>query len=236
VSTPEPTLADRDLLLSSGFLAFARHAGVVQALNDRGLRPAAWVGTSSGAVVAALCCAGLTPAQLLDEIDGVRPWRLMRLHGRPWRGLFEAVGLRALLERHLPARFEDLPQPLAVGVVGSGRAYRLLSAGPLVPAVLASCAMPAIFAPVEVEGERLADGGAADRVGLAAWRLWRPGRRAWVHQVARTAGKDVGGDRSGTVWIQTPRSGASFWRLGDVRAQAAEAHRRAIEALADEAR
>jgi predicted acylesterase/phospholipase RssA len=217
-------MAGRDLLLSSGFLAFARHAGVVQALTDRGLQPEAWVGTSSGAVVAALCCAGLTPAQLLDEIDGVRPWRLMRLHGRPWRGLFEAVGLRALLERHLPTRFEDLPRPLAVGVVGPGRAHRLLTSGPLLPAVLASCAMPGIFAPVEVAGEPLADGGAVDRVALDAWRRWRPGRRAWVHQVARTAGTDVSSDRSGTVWIQTPRSGASFLRLGDVRAQATQAH------------
>ena len=133
---------------------------------------------------------------------------------------------------HLPATFEGLPVQLAVGVVDAKGAHRLLTSGPLVEAVTASCAMPGIFAPVEVAGEPLADGGAADRVGLDAWRRWRPGRRAWVHQVARTAGKDVAGDRSGTIWIQTPRSGASFLDLGDVHAQAARARELAVDALA----
>ena len=88
-------------MLSSGFLAFARHLGVVQALADRGLRPAAWVGTSSGAVVASLCCAGVAPDQVLTELEAMQPWRAMAWHTRPWQGLFRAPGLERLLARYL---------------------------------------------------------------------------------------------------------------------------------------
>lgn len=221
-----------DLILSSGFLAFARHVGVVQALAERGCVPAAVVGTSSGAVVGALTCAGVAPPTILDELTQMRPLQAMRVNPLFWRGLFTAPGLRSLLERHLPPRFEDLAIPLAVGVVGRGRAHRLLTSGPLVDAVLASCAMPWVFEAVDVGGERLADGGAADRLGLAAWRAWRPDKRAWVHQVKRTAGVDVDGDRSATLWIETPRSGATFWSLGDVRRQAEEARTLAAAVLA----
>jgi hypothetical protein len=223
----------RDLVLSSGFLAFARHLGVVQALHDAGESPAAYVGTSSGAVVAALTCVGVPVQTVLGELEAMRPLQAMRLHARPWQGLFSAPGLRALLERHLPATFAELPKPLAVGVIDSQRRHRLVGSGPLVAAVLASCAMPYVFAPVTVDGARLADGGAVDRLALQPWRLWRPGRQAWVHRVARTAGVDVADDRAGRVWIETPRSGASFWRLGDVRAQADEARRIAAAVLAE---
>lgn len=222
----------RDLILSSGFLAFARHVGVVAALRQAGEVPDAIVGTSSGAVVAALVCAGVDPLAALTPLVAAPPWRAMRLSSQPWRGLFEAAGLRAMLYTHLPERFEDLPVPLAVGVVGPGRRHALLTQGPLVPAVLASCAMPGIFAAVDVQGTRWADGGAADRLGLQKWRQWRPGRQAWVHRVRRSAGVDLHEDRSGTVWIESPRSGASFWSLGDFAGQVRETQALARQVIA----
>jgi hypothetical protein len=54
--------------------------------------------------------------------------------------------------------------------------------------------------------------------------------------VRRTAGVDVASDRAGTLWIETPRSGASFWNLGDVHGQAAEARTLALAALSQVAR
>lgn len=142
------------------------------------------------------------------------------------------AGLAEFLRPHLPERFEDLPIPLAVGVV-EGKCHGLLTSGPLLPAVVASCAMPYVFAPVEVAGRWYQDGGAADRLGLDAWRQWRPQRQAWAHQVARTAGVDVPTDRSGVALIATPRSGASFFSLGDFDRQVAEAKAIALQALDD---
>jgi len=213
----------RDLVLSSGFLAFARHTGVVQAIEAAGLPIDAVVGTSSGALVGALWAAGLSGAELEKLLQSRQPWQLLRLHPRPWQGALSMAGLIAFLRPHLPETFAQLPRPLAVGVADGGGHHRLLTEGPLAEAVAASCAMPYVFAPVGVNGTRYRDGGAADRLGLEAWRAWRPGRRALAHQVARTAGVDVPADLEGVTLVQTPRSGASFFSLGDFAGQVGEA-------------
>ncbi len=216
--TPSP-----DLLLSSGFLAFARHIGVLQALQAAGRPFDAIVGTSSGALVGALFAAGHRPEAIAALVGDRRPLGLMRPSAQPWRGLCRLDPLIAFLSVNLPARIEDLPRPFAVGVIDGAGRHLLLTRGGLPQAVAASCAMPHVFAPVEVDGLPYADGGAADRLGLDAWRAFRPGRSAIAHEVARTAGRDLGSDRSGVWTIRTPRSGASFWSLGDVPAQIAEA-------------
>jgi predicted acylesterase/phospholipase RssA len=220
----------KDLLLSSGFLAFARHAGVLMAFEERGVVPAALCGTSSGALVAALWAAGLRGDRLTSLLASRPPWRLLRPSAAPWRGLLSMAGLGEFLRPHLPEQFEDLPIPLAVGVV-QRKHHRLLTSGPLLPAVLASCAMPYVFHPVQFQGRWYQDGGAADRLGLQAWRQWRPGRQAWAHQVARTAGVDVPSDLSGITMISTPRSGANFFSLGDFAGQVGEAKAIALQAL-----
>jgi len=220
-----------DLVLSSGFLAFARHVGFLAAVEAAPVRAEAVCGTSSGALVAALWAAGLRADDIADLIAGLRPWALVRPRARPWSGAFDLRALISLLRARLPPAFSDLPIPFAAGVVGR-HGHRFVTTGDLPAAVAASCATPHLFAPVWVDGEPCHDGGAADRVGLEAWRAWRPGRRAIVHAVARTAGVDVAADRSGTHWVDTPRSGASFWSLGDVRAQAAVARTLAAPVVA----
>lgn len=228
-----PTFADQppDLLLSSGFLAFARHAGVVAALQERGIRPAAIVGTSSGSVVGALLAAGYDADAIAAALRGRRPIGLMRPHLQPWRGVARLDPFVALMRSLLPPRFEDLQIPLAVGVIRPDGSHTLLERGDLPQAVVASCAMSHVFAPIVLDGVAYADGGAADRLALAPWRGWRPGRRAIAHEVARTAGRDVDGDRSGVLTIRTPRSGASFLSLGDFDGQVAQARALALASL-----
>ena len=222
-----------DLLLSSGFLAFARHAGVVAALQQRDLRPAAIVGTSSGSVVGALLAAGYDAVAIAAILRGRRPISLMRPNLLPWRGVARLDPLVALMRSLLPARFDQLQTPLAVGVIRPDGSHTLLHDGDLPEAVVASCAMSYVFAPIAIAGTAYADGGAADRLALSAWRSWRPGRRAIAHEVARTAGRDVDGDRTGVLTISTPRSGANFLSLGDFDGQVDQALAIASAILAD---
>lgn len=224
-------LPDRfDLLLSSGFLAFARHVGLLSALDELGLAPqvGAVCGTSSGALVGALWAAGHPVARLEELIASVQPWRLLRpqVLQRPTaahRGLFSTHALQAWLSDWIPERFEDLPRPFAVGVRSPDRSHALLTTGSLPAAVAASCAMPAVFAPVEVGGVWYQDGGAVDRVGYRAWQQWRPGQAAVVHWIDRTAGKDVqlppNPDTIPPTIVRSERSGASFFSLGNVAGQ-----------------
>lgn len=221
-----------DLVLSSGFLAFARHAGFLRAVEEASLGVDALTGTSSGSVVAALWAAGMPASNIAQLFAHTSLLRFTRM-GAPWRGgVLSLGGFRALLASHLPATFEGLTRPLAVGVVDTKGAHLLLKDGPLLDAVVASCAMPGIFERVEIAGARYADGGAADRLGLGAHRSWRPNTHVLAHWVERTAGKDVEANLSGVTVVKTPRSGATFWNLGDVSGQTQEAHSLARAALA----
>lgn len=211
-----------DVLLSSGYLAFARHVGFLRALEERGLRVDALVGTSSGALIGSLWAAGLSAARL-EELIARRP-PLSYLSPRLFGGLFSLSPMVTFLSAHLPARIEELPIPLAVGVVDRERRYQLLTSGPLPEAVAASCAVPYLFQAITIDGLTLRDGGVSDRVGWEAWRAWRPTRdpaQAIVHWVDRTHGKDLELPTGATV-IRSPRSRAHLWSLGPFSAQVEE--------------
>lgn len=219
-----------DLLLSSGYLAFARHCGFLLAVEDVELPVGAVCGTSSGALVGALWAAGLGAEDIAAELRARRPWDLLRAHGAIWRGAFRLDPVTALLRTWLPDRFDALPRALAVGVSVGGH-HRLLTAGALPEAVTASCAIPYAFCPVEVDGLRCADGGATDRVGHAAWQGWRGPRASVVHLVDRSHGRDQPLP-DGVPVVRSGRSGAKLWDLGDFDGQVAQTRAAALRVLA----
>lgn len=221
----------RDLILSSGYLAFARHVGFLRAIEAIGIEVGALCGTSSGALVAALWAAGMPGREIGAELSAQRPASSLRPSLRPWRGLFRTDPLTRRLSELLPSTFDELERPLAVGVAGPGARAMLLREGPLPEAVAASCAIPVLFQPVTLGGVRYRDGGVVDRLGLRGWRQWRPGRRAIVHWVERTRGRDAQNDLEDLEIVRTPPSGASFFSLGDFRGQVDEAMRLTALAL-----
>jgi predicted acylesterase/phospholipase RssA len=223
-----------DIVLSSGYCAFARHVGFLSAVVARGVRVNALCGTSSGALVGALFAAGHAPQWILEHALARPPIAWVSLHSRPWRGIGTLAPAARQLRNWLPATFGELPTPFAAGVASrapGGYRHGLLHEGPLVEAVLASCAMPWVFAPVSHEGTEYLDGGAADRVGLGAARTWRGEQPTIVHWVERSAGKDPGALPDGARIVRTPRARASLFGLRDRHQQALEAYQLANEAL-----
>lgn len=155
------------LVMSSGFFGFYAHTGVVAVLEEQGLRPTRIAGSSAGALVGALWGAGIPAARIREELLVLRRsdfWDLW-----PGLGLLRGGLFRALLERVLPVKtFEESPVPLALSVWDLlARRTAVLERGPLAPAIHASCALPVLFHPVRHEGRLYADGGIADRPGLA---------------------------------------------------------------------
>lgn len=206
-----------DVVLSSGFLAFAAQAGFLAAIEESGTEVAALCGTSSGALAASLWAAGMPARDVLKRLTEVAPLKQVRPSGRPWRGMFSLKPVIASLRRDLPARFEDLQRPLGVGVMDRARRPVLLTAGPLPEAVAASCAIPRLFAPVPIDGALWADGGLVDRTALTAWRARRPDTSVVLHLVDRSKGLDVDADLASVRVVRSPRSFARLWDLGDVR-------------------
>jgi len=155
------------LVMSSGFFGFYAHTGVVTVLEEQGLTPARIAGSSAGALVGALWGSGIPAARIREELLALRRsdfWDLW-----PGLGLLRGGRFRALLERVLPVKtFEESPVPLALSVWDVlARRTAVLERGPLAPAIHASCALPVLFHPVRHGGRLYADGGIADRPGLA---------------------------------------------------------------------
>jgi len=212
-----------DLVLSSGFLAFARHLGVLRALEERELAIEGICGTSSGALIGALWAAGHDTKSIADLVTTKRPGAWLRPHWALWRGTFCMRAFVAMLREKLPASFEALNRPFGVGVRAPDGTHRLLTSGSLPEAVAASCAVPYLFASVDVDGVRYQDGGAVDRLGLTAWREYRGPHDMIIHLVERSLGSAGAFDMDEARVIETRRSGASFWSLGDVEKQIEEA-------------
>jgi NTE family protein len=77
--------------------------------------------------------------------------------------------LRELLEKLLPAsRFEDLTVPFQCVAASIERAAEhWFSEGPLVEAILASAAVPAVLPPVTINGEHFVDGGIVNSIPIS---------------------------------------------------------------------
>lgn len=153
--------------MSSGFFSFFAHCGVMSVLEDEGLLPARGSGSSAGGLVVGAWAAGVEASAMQREL-----LRLRREHfwdPAPGLGLLRGRLFRRLLEALLPApSFDDCRVPLSLSAFDLlARRNRVLDAGPLAPAIHASCAVPLMFQPVWIDGRPLLDGGVADRPGLA---------------------------------------------------------------------
>jgi NTE family protein len=127
----------------------ATQIGTLRALTEDRPRPGLVIGTSAGAINAVAFAADPTAAGLA-ELEGL--W--LSLHRR------DLATLRALLDDHFAdRRLEDVQVPAHVVTtdLASGAAH-LISAGPVVEALLASAALPGLFPPVTFDGRQLVDG------------------------------------------------------------------------------
>lgn len=149
----------------------AAHVGAMRALEEAGIRPTHYFGTSMGSVFAALFAAGFnsTAAQdrisQIDQGEIVRADRLAFLKGLWARSLLKAEPFRQALGKLLPARsFDELRWPLSVTATALGNGtLTIFGAGgrsiPLLDALYASCALPVFLPPAIIDGVRYGDGG-----------------------------------------------------------------------------
>ena len=167
------------LVLAGGSTRGAIQIGMLQVLAEHGFMPDRVYGSSVGAINGVGFAADPTREgveQMTQMWLGLRREDIYpqgRLHG-PWLYLqqrdsvFSNSGLRSIIERGFPyERLEEAVIPVEVVATSmTDGGERWFTYGPAVEAVLASAAMPAIFPPVEIDGERYIDGGVVDNVPL----------------------------------------------------------------------
>lgn len=166
-------------VLGGGGLLGASEVGQLLALQEADISPDLVVGTSVGAVNGAVLAAEPGPAaverlrSLWTSLSGSAVFggsavQQLRMAARTRTALHSVDPLRELLTAHLDShRIEDLPVPFECVAASIERAEEhWFSSGPVVEAVLASCAVPGLFPPAVVDGEHYLDGGIVDSVPL----------------------------------------------------------------------
>ena len=148
------------IALSGGGSRGIVHIGILKALDEAGLKVSMVTGTSAGAIVGAFYCSGYAPDIIMDII---RETKLIR-YVRPaisFSGLLKLDTIDAIFRKYLKVdRFEELNVPLVVSATNVRKGVNVFfQDGPLIRSVLASCAVPVIFEPIELNGEYYMDGG-----------------------------------------------------------------------------
>ncbi len=158
------------LALGGGGVRGVAHIAYIKALEEMGIKPSVISGTSSGAIAGALYAGGLSPDEIMDRLHSLFSLRGKKRvpGGRP--GLksagFAASAAQRSLAHLLPkAKFEELEIPLKVVATNFHTLReRVFETGELLPAVMASVALPSAFVPYQVDGEYYVDGGATNIV------------------------------------------------------------------------
>jgi NTE family protein len=160
------------LALGSGSARGWAHIGIIQGLEEIGVRPQVVAGTSIGALVGAVYVSG----QLQDFAEWVSKlsardvfslldftWSGGMVKGQKLFGFFE--------ERHRNPNIEELEQRF-VSVATEMKTGReiWITRGPILPAARASCAIPGLFSPVQFESRWMLDGGLVNPVPVSACR------------------------------------------------------------------
>ena len=160
-SPPKPLRPPRiGLALGGGAARGFAHIGVIQVLEEAGIKPDLVVGTSAGSLVAALYATGRPGSELarlalaMDE-SAITDWSF------PGRGLIRGEALARYVREQTGGKLiEQLPLPLGIVATDLDNGHAVLfQRGDVGAAVRASSAVPAVFQPVKIGSREYVDGG-----------------------------------------------------------------------------
>ncbi len=155
----------RGLVLSGGGARGIAHIGILKALDEMNVLIHHISGTSAGAIVGALYAQGFPPDQIFDLVKNVSVFKSVR-PAFAWTGLLTMDGLKEVLLKNIPHNdFSKLKIPLTVAAtdIRKGQIH-YFHTGELASAIIASSSIPAIFNPVQLNGNLYVDGGLLDNL------------------------------------------------------------------------
>ena len=184
-------------ILSGGGVLGSVQVGMIRALSEAGISPDIITGCSVGAINGAAFAADPT-SRGVDRL--VRLWSNLA-DGKPdlmprsripliaqmsfkRASIHDPAKLEQMLLDELPVRtFSELRVPFACVATDAHEASaHWFDSGPLIPALMASSALPAIYPPVEIDGRLLYDGGVVNELPLQ-WALARGATTLYILQV-----------------------------------------------------
>jgi NTE family protein len=183
---PAPRKKRIALVLGGGGMKGFAHIGVLQALNERGIKPTSYAGTSIGALLGAASAGGMGANEMAERAISMRRRDLFRIDHLGMlklrmnaQSIYLEEPLRGLVEAVVPrGTFADLGIPMFVNTVDLERATQVVWGTPglddvnIQDAVYASCALPGFFPPGRVGARYCVDGGVVDNLPVQVAALW----------------------------------------------------------------
>ena len=161
------------LALGGGAARGFAHVGVIQVLEEAGIKVDLVAGTSAGSLVAAIYASGKNGVQLQQVSEAMEEamltdWTLPLFN----RGMLRGEAMARYVNTQVAGRLiEAMPLPLGIVAtdLNSGEAI-LFRRGDTGSAVRASSAVPSVFQPVKIAGHEYVDGGLVSPVPVRSAR------------------------------------------------------------------
>lgn len=148
------------LSLSGGGAKGLAHIGVLQAMEDIGLKPNIIAGVSAGSIVGALYADGLSPKEILSVFEDSSFIKFVSISS-PRKGLISANKFFNRIGNALQAKtFEELKLPFIINATDlTNGKIEYFSEGTLLDKIEASSNVPIALSPKEIDGKLYVDGG-----------------------------------------------------------------------------
>ncbi len=159
------------LALSGGAVRGIAHIGVLEILEQEGIPIHSIAGTSAGSIIGALYAAGV-PLSEIRRLALKTKWKNIFKFTVPKMGFISSEGISAFMEEMLPVKkFSALTVPFAAVATDLKTGERVsITSGSIAKAVQASCSLPVIFTPTEINRRLLVDGGVASQIPVRTAR------------------------------------------------------------------
>lgn len=146
--------------LSGGFIKGFAHLGAMQALLEYDIKPDIISGVSAGALAGAFYADGNEPYEVLQYFAGHKFQDLTKLV-IPKVGLFDLSEFIDFLRTNLKSKnIEDLKIPFIITATNLDKGKSVqFTEGDLALRIAASCSMPVMFSPIEIDRNNYVDGG-----------------------------------------------------------------------------
>jgi NTE family protein len=189
------------LCLSSSFCGYHAHAGFLTELVKQGIQPDRISGASAGALVAGLWGAGVRDERLQHLLGSAAfKWAfwewlaIPRFHvcltGFGPSGMLTGKRFRKFLHRHIgDVLLENLTDPqIEIAVTNiSLLSSQIKSSGKLLDLIVASLAVPMLFAVQKIGGHEYLDGGIANALPYEHWLDQPEIHTIIIHKIAHQA-------------------------------------------------
>ncbi len=159
-----------NLVLSGGGEKGVAHIALLEALEERNIKIHAISACSAGSLVGSMYASGVSTKEILAFFKKTDIFQYSWITFAK-AGIFNSDNYAKLLNGKIKDTFEELSIPLYLSTTNLNKGVtHYFREGDLRKPVLASCAIPGLFNPIDINGELYSDGGVLDNFPITPFK------------------------------------------------------------------